>query len=148
MIPIRTYREYGKGLLSLSGIDSFLMVVSEKHLTKRLNKRDGTILAFVYPSADSMPGNVDNDGKEVLGLLFVLKSVCSGNEDEEDEFTTYENLQESLLQVEKQLKEDYTKNNEVMQHLVEDSIHIDPEYKVFGGYNGWSMSFKLNWYGK
>lgn len=147
MIPIKTYENYGEGFLALNGIDSFCMVVSEKHLVKKLPKHDGIVMALVYPSFDSIStGSIDNDGKEIMGLLFVLKKVAPGNEDEVEELDTYAYLQTSLLSVENKLKEDYQNGHEVMQNLVVDSLHIDPEYQVFGGYNGWSMSFKLNWY--
>ena len=146
MIPVTTYNDYGKEFLKIDGIDSFTLVVSERHLTKKLDKCDGDVIAFVYPSADSMPGNVDNDGKEVMGLVFVLRKVSPGNEDDTEELASYSSLQEKLLASEKKMKDDFSKNHKVMQHLIEDSIHIDPEYQVFGGYNGWSMSFKLKWY--
>jgi len=147
MIEVRAYKEYAKEFLETKGIDDMCMVVSEKHLSKKLPKCSGDVIAFVYPSADSLAGSsVDDDGKEVMGLLFLLRKVSPGNEDDEEEFESYEDLQNKLLAVEKKMKFDYSNGHEVMQRLVVDSIHIDPEYQTFGGYNGWSMSFKLNWY--
>lgn len=134
------------GLTDLKSIDSSCFVVSEKHLQKKMKDYDGVILASAYPSAESLPGDLDNCGKDIIGLIYVIQKVSPGNEDEKEELATYEKLQQALLDVEKKFKEDCAAGDKVMSFLEPDSIQIDPSYQDFGGYNGWSMTFKLAWY--
>lgn len=150
MIALGEYRNYWRSFTSFAKIDSVCMVISEKHLTKKLPDHNGRVLAVVYPSYDSLSGgDLDNDGKEAICILFYLEKINPGNQgNEQDEIDAYESLQLQLIAVEEKIKDDYRKGFNIFTkvQLIENSIHYDPEYQVFGGYNGWSMSFKLTHY--
>lgn len=149
MISIRTFNDYFNNYLSLiSEIDHFVLVAQEDHLVKKLSKnKSGVILAAVMPASDANSPDLDNIADTNTALLFILEKTDKTSVTDATELTHYEKLQNIAKDVYAQLRADALNYRldrcHFMHYFNQDSVHVDPEYNLFGGYNGYSMSFEF-----
>jgi len=147
MIPVRDYDTYCRSLVTrIPDIDDYALVVSEDHLVKKLKDKTGIILAAVIPSADPSSPDPDNLKEYNICYIFVVDKPDHTNVTDNSELTSYENLQNAITDVKERMladKVDTSMECTLMHRLDEDSLHTDPEYNIFGGYNGYSLSFRV-----
>lgn len=140
MIAIRTYHQICTDLVdSNNNLEGFVLVAEDKHAVNKLTGKTGIWLVAVIPSADrsGAPGKgVDQNA----ALLFVIeKSVPSKLKDKE--LDQYETTQELAIKIRDYMETQQEDGCQEFWRLDISSIHIDPEYNIFGGWNGWSISF-------
>ena len=147
MINIKRYREW---LIELkesinkasedARIEGIAIAVHEGHMLRKLRDRRGVVLCAKYPDAKTT-GNVDNHSADNDILLFLLEKVPSGQHDDEEELTHYARLQELVDALLQQLLDGDALCGDGVPG---ETFNVEWEYDIFGGWNGLSVSFKLN----
>lgn len=140
MINLRRYRNYCLRLKQICTADKFVLAVQEEHLKKKLRGMDGNILVAVYPS-HVVTGVEDNVVDENTCLVYILTAAAKNETDDEKEIEDYAILQEMIDMIKKQLIYDADNDIGGMSELKRDSIEIEPEYNIAGGYIGYSIVF-------
>lgn len=145
MINIQRYREMLVELkervnkVSRTKIDGTVIAVSEKHLVKKLKDSMGLILCANYPDAVSQ-GTEDNYRERNSLLLFLIEKVPSGQETDEEELLHYARIQQVMQLLKNKLREMDFFCGEVDGA---ESMTVEWEYDVFGGWNGMSIGLNL-----
>ena len=145
MINIQRYREMLIELkervnkVSRTKIDGTVIAVSEKHLVKKLRDCTGLMLCANYPDAVSQ-GNEDNYRERNSLLLFLIEKVPSGQETDEEELLHYARIQQVMQLLKTKLWEMDSFCAEVEGA---ESMTVEWEYDVFGGWNGMSIGLNL-----
>lgn len=145
MINIQRYREMLVELkervnkVSRTKIDGTVIAVSEKHLVKKLKDSIGLMLCANYPDAVSQ-GNEDNYRERNSLLLFLIEKVPSGQETDEEELLHYARIQQVMQLLKTKLREMDFFCGEVDGA---ESMTVEWEYDVFGGWNGMSIGLNL-----
>ena len=145
MINIQRYREMLVELkervnkVSRTKIDGTVIAVSEKHLVKKLKDSMGLILCANYPDAVSQ-GNEDNYREQNSLLLFLIEKVPSGQETDEEELLHYARIQQVMQLLKTKLREMDFFCGEVDGA---ESMTVEWEFDVFGGWNGMSIGLNL-----
>ena len=145
MINIQRYREMLVELkesvnkVSRTKIDGTVIAVSEKHLVKKLRDCTGLMLCANYPDAVSQ-GNEDNYRERNSLLLFLIEKVPSGQETDEEELLHYACIQQVMQLLKTKLREMDFFCGEVDGA---ESMTVEWEYEVFGGWNGMSIGLNL-----
>lgn len=145
MINIQRYREMLVELkervnkVSRTKIDGTVIAVSEKHLVKKLKDSMGLILCANYPDTVSQ-GTEDNYRERNSLLLFLIEKVPSGQETDEEELLHYARIQQVMQLLKTKLREMDFFCGEVEGA---ESMTVEWEYDVFGGWNGMSIGLNL-----
>ena len=146
MIKIRDFDTWCKHLKNnIASIDSYILAATEESLIKKIKDKSGIILAAVIPSADPDSESVDNIKENNISYLFIISKLDSSSKTPEAELTLYEQTQDAINLVKKQIladKNDYA-NYPFLYELDPNTIHTDPENNIFGGYDGWSISLEF-----
>ena len=143
MINIQRYREMLVELkerinkVSRTKIDGTVIAVSEKHLVKKLRDCTGLMLCANYPDAVSQ-GNEDNYRER--NSLLLIEKVPSGQETDEEELLHYARIQQVMQLLKTKLREMDFFCGEVEGA---ESMTVEWEYDVFGGWNGMSIGLNL-----
>ena len=146
MIKIRDFDAWCLHLKNdIPTIDHYILAATEESLSKKIADKSGIILAAVIPSADPDSESIDNIKEVNISYLFIIKKLGSSDKTPEAELSLYEETQDALNLVKKQIlidKADYA-NYPFLYELDPNTIHTDPENNVFGGYDGWSISLEF-----
>lgn len=147
MIQIQRYREWlielMEGINRVSEelkVDGVAMAVHEGHLIRKLKDRRGVWLCARFPDGQ-VNGGADAFSTDNEVLLYLVEKVPSGQHSDEEELTHYAGLQ-GLMDL---LRERLWDGNLLCDDSVRvrGGLKIEWEYDVFGGWNGLSVSFKL-----
>ena len=125
--------------VSRTKIDGTVIAVSEKHLVKKLRDCTGLMLCANYPDAVSQ-GNEDNYRERNSLLLFLIEKVPSGQETDEEELLHYARIQQVMQLLKTKLREMDSFCGEVEGA---ESMTVEWEYDVFGGWNGMRIGLNL-----
>ena len=125
--------------VSRTKIDGTVIAVSEKHLVKKLRDCTGLMLCSNYPDAVSQ-GNEYNYRERNSLLLFLIEKVPSGQETDEEELLHYARIQQVMQLLKTKLREMDFFCGEVEGA---ESMTVEWEYDVFGGWNGMSIGLNL-----
>lgn len=147
MIEIRRYREWLVEMVEFinrrsetAKVDGVVMAVHEGHLIRKLKDKRGVWLCARFPDGQ-VHGAADAYSTDNEVLLFLLEKVPSGQHDDEEELTHYAKMQELMTG----LREVMWDGNLMCADDVRLSsdLKIEWEYDIYGGWNGMSVSFKL-----
>lgn len=144
MISVLDYKMLCRVIIDavqIPDLDEIVTVVHEDHLKRKLQNRRGTVLALIYPSNDSW-GVEDNTGNTDTALIYILQYFDKIDTDEDVELEKYLLLQKYIARFREELIEG-AKTTIVLRNLDMESIHIEPEWNVAGGYMGYSMTFSF-----
>jgi len=145
MISISTYKQFMNPILDNIQADEIIYVVSQTHIVKKIKDKAGIILVFTYPKAKSDSDTVDNIQEKNECFAFILKKHTD-DVTEDEEINNYETLQEIARQAKQWLIDKrYDFENEIGVLEVK-SFNTEPEYRIFGGYSGWSIGFEIEDY--
>ena len=147
MINIKRYREW---LLELKEklnrgsedvkVDGVVLAVHEGHLIRKLRDLRGIWLCAKYPDA-TVKGGADAFSTDNQVLLFLLEKVPSGQHGDEEELAHYAFLQTLMDSLKTELLDGQMMCDDSVR--LTSSLTIEWEYDIFGGWNGLSVSFKL-----
>jgi len=119
-------------------INQHILVTDEGHAVSKLKDKPGVILVAIIPSSDrdGQPGQgVDRNST----WLFIVEKDKLGQPDLQ-ELQQYDKLQQIILKVRGYIEEKCAEGIPLLGRYVASANKIDPEYREFGGFNGWSMS--------
>lgn len=148
MVQIQRYREWlielahaiNAQAVGHSPIQGVLMAVHEGHLLRKLKDKRGVWLCGKYPDGQ-VKGAADAFSTDNEVLLFLLEKVPSGQHDEEDELQHYQRMQRLMVALRERLWDGNLLCDESIR--LSTDLKIEWEYDIFGGWNGLSISFKL-----
>ena len=151
MINIKRYREW---LLELKEklnrgsedvkVDGVVLAVHEGHIIRKLRDRRGIWLCAKYPDAQ-VNGGADAFSTDNQVLMFLLEKVPSGQHSDEEELAHYASLQTLMDSLKAELLDGRLMCDDSVR--LTSSLTIELEYDIFGGWNGLSVSFKLEDFG-
>ena len=151
MINIKRYREW---LLELKEklnrgsedvkVDGVVLAVHEGHIIRKLRDRRGIWLCAKYPDAQ-VNGGADAFSTDNQVLMFLLEKVPSGQHSDEEELAHYASLQTLMDSLKAELLDGRLMCDDSVR--LTSSLTIEWEYDIFGGWNGLSVSFKLEDFG-
>ena len=140
MISITDFNDFCTELVNANlGLKGFHRVVDDKHAVNKLKDKTGIQMVAVVPSAErsgTPTANVDNN----TALMFIISKEPPSQNDAK-ELASYQATQDVAAAI-----RDYVLTNQedgcsIFFRLQPSSIHIDTEYNIFGGWNGWSLQF-------
>lgn len=140
MMNLKLYKDYCEHLKEACKADYLVMAVHEEHLKKKLRGQTGYLLIGVYPSYN-ISGFEDNVRDMNTCLLYILKAISKVENDENTEIREYAELQIKIDLVKKQLIYDADNGLWDIRGLDRESIEIEPEFNITGGYYGYSLIF-------
>jgi len=142
MVNLNDYEAYWQSVkLRLPEIKTLEIILSEKDMgevIQGLKKGDEPVLFVTVPSGDN-DGDIDNDMEKNISLLFLLSKYDS--QGKVKAIGTVKELQPLFEEIKDMMKYDSSDNCGIMAHLEIDSMHSDPEYKLYSDMSGWSLSF-------
>lgn len=121
-------------------IDGIALAVHEGHIIRKLRDRRGILLCGKYPDAQ-VNGGADAFSTDNQMLLFLLEKVPSGQHNDEEELAHYASLQTLMASLKTELLDGQMMCDDSVR--LTSSLTIEWEYDIFGGWNGLSVSFKL-----
>ena len=130
------------GALHRDAISGVCMGVREGHLIKKLRDKRGVWLCSNYP--DYVAKSNEDMNSEVYGiLLYLVEKVPSGSQDDEEELEHYAKMQDVMELLLQQLKEPEWK---CLDLVPVGALNVEWEHDIFGGWNGMSVSVKMEEY--
>lgn len=142
MILIDKYEAYWESIrLRLPAIKSIEFINNDKDMGKAiqdLKKEHMPVLFVAIPSADGF-GDIDNEKEKNIGLLFFMSKYDAQGKSKA--YDIQKELQPIFEDMKDMMKEDSMDKCGVMSNLEFDSMHSDPEYKLYSDFSGWSLSF-------
>lgn len=140
MIKVKEFNQICQQIKEATGIEGYVISSTEEQGTKKLHDKDGVRLVAVYPSY-GFDGIEDNYKSTHEMLFFMVVRQIEGS-DNDQELDQYADTQEAIIKLKQFLfGEDGHSGNycKLFPNLQINSVTIDPEYNIFGGYIGWSM---------
>jgi hypothetical protein len=122
-------------------IEHYIRVVTEDQATARLHDRAGPCLVVTLPSFQQTGDAANPSGQHAILLWIVEKPDSDATEQEERD--QYARLQTLIVTVKEYIRERQETGCSIWWRLNISSINIDPEYNVFGGFNGWMMALNF-----
>jgi len=110
---------------------------TEDQATKKLRDATGIRLVAVYPSY-GFNGDEDSYKSTHELLLFIIVRQKDGSS-EETEINQYADTQDAIIKMKEFLFGEDGNSCKLLPNIDVNSVVIDPEYNIFGGYIGWSM---------
>lgn len=122
-------------------IAHYIRVVTEEQTTARLHDRAGPCLVVTLPSFQQTGSSTNPAGEHAIILWIVEKPASDA--DEQEERDQYERLQTLIIGVKEFIRERQENGCSIWWRLQISSISVDPEYNIFGGFNGWVMALNF-----
>jgi hypothetical protein len=122
---------------AIPGINHIVYVTQENQAINRVKDRRGVTLVVVLPSTDTS-GKLGRQVDDTSCLFFIVEK-CPPSLTEAQEFDLYERTQDITNALRHAIVDSAESGCSIFYRLSPDSIHIDPEYNIFGGFAGWSM---------
>lgn len=130
-------------LVQVTGSDGYSIVAHDGHVTNRLSDLPGTHIVAVYPTTSYNDDEPDFAQRISTHYLFVLEKADSG-QTLDSEIQQYQHLYEKTLKIVDYLTgEGSIKPCVPFPNLALSRLTIEPEYRIFAGWNGYSLSFTL-----
>lgn len=119
-------------------IGGHVLIAHDGHAVNRLHDRQNIWLVVVMPSK-SYSGKPDQFVPHDTLMLFVLEKDNAG-QTAEKELDQYQRTEDVLLAIIAYIADQQSEGCSPFNEFDPSSITIDPEYREFGGWNGWSMT--------
>ncbi len=144
MIRVKKFDELCQNIVLDINIKGYVICSTDEQGTKKLKDKAGILMVAVYPIY-SFSGEEDIyvDNHE---LLFYMVQKQNEGVSNEKEMTQYEDTQNAIIKLKEYLfAENETGNNfcKLFPNLKINSVNIIPEYNIFGGFLGWSLSLEV-----
>ena len=143
MIPVTDIQQLATDIQTyVGGIDDTVIAADERHLSKRLNDKKGKVLAVSLPASDSSALDVNNYSDRNNIFMFILEKKHP-DMNEVEELEHYQEMQVIAKGIKEFIIDQKEAGSEFFAFANESRIRTEPEYNVFGVYNGYSIGFEL-----
>lgn len=115
-----------------------VLVAQDNHATIQLKDKQGIQIVVVMPST-TLSGQPDSYDQHDTLMLFVLEKDTD-DQNRDSELHQYQRTQDVLGALIDYLDEQQSEGCTPWASYDPSSVAIDPEYREFGGWNGWSMT--------
>lgn len=119
-------------------VGGHLMVAYEDHAVNKLKDRRNIWLVVVYPSK-TYSGKPDAFKPHNTIMVFILEKDISDQTDGK-ELAQYQRLEDVLMATIGYIAAQQSEGCSLFDRFDPSSITVDPEYRTFGGWNGWSVT--------
>lgn len=140
MIGVKKYDQMCQDIIqAIPEFKGYVITSTEEQTTKKIKDRPGIQLVAIYP-AYRFIGDQDSYRVEHDILFFVILKPKEGAK-YEVELQENADTQDALIKLKKFLfgEGDDLRRCKLLPHLNVNSVIIDPEYNIFGGFSGWSI---------
>lgn len=121
---------------------SVVAAMNEGHFITLLKDRAGIILCGNVPGAElTKKSYVESEAQCILYILEKSPKDRQGTPWEFDRFAVLQHLMSHLCEI--LLGADAFGMLCQSGKMSVDSLNVEPEYNIYGGFNGWSVAFKL-----
>jgi hypothetical protein len=142
MIKIRQFNELCNTLVMVSGAQGYCLIAQDGHAVNKLADKAGLQLACVMPQK-GFDGSKDSYIQKNTFIIYCLIKDDDGQTDDQ-ELDQYERAEEGILKIFDYLCEGDNRNNcPPFPNIDVHNIMIDPEWREFGGWNGWSITVTI-----
>jgi rhamnose utilization protein RhaD (predicted bifunctional aldolase and dehydrogenase) len=138
MITITQFDQAIQAIVDHIGATDFVRAANDEHVTRRLADKSGDIVVASLPTF-SQRGMSENPSEQHAAFLWIL-SKPGADDTEQDERDNYERMQQLILQAKEFIREQQEDGCSIWWRLEVSSIIIEPEYNLWGGWNGWHMT--------
>jgi len=114
------------------------LVAEDGHAVNKLKDHRDIWIIVVMPST-TYSGQSDQQIAHDTLMLFVLEKDVSGQTNEK-ELQQYQRTEDVLQATIDYISDQQSEGCSPFDRFDPASITIDPEYRIFGGWNGWSMT--------
>lgn len=138
MITVTQFDQSIQQILDHIGVTEYVRAANDDHVTRRLSDKAGPVFVGSLPTF-AQKGNPETPSKQHSALLWILSKPGS-DDTEQDERDQYEELQRLIVQAKDFIMEKQEDGCSIWWDLEVGSIVIEPEYNIWGGWNGWHMT--------
>jgi len=139
---IRDFEELCKKLKTITSAAGYCRCAHDGHAVNRLADRSGLQLACVIPQK-GFSGGTDNYQEHDTFIIYALEKDDNG-QTSESELEQYERTEEAIFKIFHYLTEGENGQGCLPFPLINvKGITIDPEYREFGGWNGYSITVSV-----
>ncbi|GHB44391.1 hypothetical protein [Mongoliitalea lutea] len=140
MIEIKRFASFLDELKTdVQGLEDYHLVAVDTHAVNRLKSKTGVQLVAVIPNAQRS-GRVGASEDMNSSIFFVIEKA-NPSAARTAEIDQYDKTQQIIIEIRSIIEEAAEEGCWPFWRLEPGSITIDPEYNIFGGWNGWSMQF-------
>ena len=122
-------------------LDNYVRVVTESQAMDKLSDRRGMQLVAVLPSY-GRSGNSTTPRRTQTALFWIVEKGIPDHSDVQ-ELAQQQRTEDLIRQLEARIMEEQENGCSDWQRLEVSSIQIDPDQNIFGGWNGWYMTFEF-----
>lgn len=119
----------------------YVRVVTESQATAKLGDRRGIQLVAVLPSY-GRTGTALTPRRTQTALFWIVEKAVPDNTDSK-ELDQQQRTQDLVRKLEAKIMDEQENGCSDWNRLEIDSIDINPEQNIFGGWNGWYMTFQF-----
>lgn len=144
MITLTEYKSVMEEIKELNpDITSLIFSPTESHAIKKLSGKAGVVMVCTYPMALSKPSvNEDNYGDSNQCFIFILEKQ-NPDKTPDEEITAFDSLLSTAKNIKTYMAMLKAEVDNIFGGLVMTNIKTEPEYQIFGGFNGYSIGFEL-----
>lgn len=121
----------------LPQIEHLIPVVTEDHATNRLHDKVGECLVYTLPNYMQTGTPVAVTANHAIVIWILERPVADATQAEER--ALYERLQTRINALRELIIERSERGCSLWYRLQISALSIEPEYNVYGGFNGWAM---------
>lgn len=116
--------------------------MGREHLITLLKDRPGIILCGNVPGSElTRKDYIESEAQCVLYILTKSPKDRQGTEEEFDQYAVLQHLMSKLCEI--LMGKDAFSMLCQSGRMTVDELNVEPEYNEFGGFNGWSVGFRL-----
>lgn len=141
MLRVNDYQVLCDALKSQLDLEGSIICSTEEQALRRLKDMTGIFLVAVIPSTD-FRGKQDQYIEQNETLFYIVVKEARG-QSVADELQQYQDTQDKIIQLKEYLFGDNSGYCLQFPRLDINSVEIDPEYNIFGGWLGWSIKFRF-----
>lgn len=122
-------------------VGGHLLVAEDSHAINKLKDRPNIWLVVVLPSK-TYDGSEDSYTDRNTLMVFVLEKDIPDQPDDKEvgQYQRLENVFQWLIEY---MAEQQALGCSPFDRFTPKSMTVDPEYRIFGGWNGWSLTVSL-----
>ncbi|WP_162343227.1 hypothetical protein [Cyclobacterium salsum] len=139
MIGIKDFNALcAEWVATIPALEGHHLVAQDNHAINSLKDERGIQLVAVIPSANASGRDPSSLVDDHSTYLFVIDKGWT-DQQKGEQLDQYEKTQEIILAIREEILESFEEGCGPFWRLQAESINIDPEFNIFGGWNGWSM---------